>query len=520
MQNQNYEQSTQPLLTNDAQHQFNWVLATDGQIPMNAVQGGIERDGKPLFIAKGVYKNGLHPGKAGPHLKQGFCLSYGGKEVLLRQYYVLCGDSSKLRWVEQDGLLNIQSFHPVEAGYEESGEPLFVAKTTFQGSQQLGKIGQHLKLGMNFPYDGKEKFAKKNISRSRLDTDFNYGEMKRTNTRSTKSFKLGNRQYLGNLKDANDGKLAQILKVLRLGYGRTGKLKYKILFDQTEFVHGEKLPTDISELKSSHPVLYALLKNQFGSDVIKVKVPTHRTFLKRNVKNIQQKNYEKLINNLNPHLPLPLIKVLEARAKFGLINDLYIPKTTASKMNIPDKDRFDKLVQFSFPSTKETIDINSLMLNNIDSNENDSTLNPISYKFLPKTLDFLKTYFDIDADKSDGFHQSLVGHNDPPIYGINKSTERFQKKYVKMPKNRTVRRAYMYILNSCPFILFYNTLPNNTKVYSLKKSITEFEALPKGINDSPENKGIMVCYSIWRLHQRPVKASIIDQGKEYLNAKK
>ncbi|KAJ1939190.1 hypothetical protein EC988_007383, partial [Linderina pennispora] len=52
-------------------HGFQWVSCSNGHIPPNAVQGGIERDGKPLFVARAMYKGGLHPGKAGPHIQKG-----------------------------------------------------------------------------------------------------------------------------------------------------------------------------------------------------------------------------------------------------------------------------------------------------------------------------------------------------------------------------------------------------------------------------------------------------------------
>ncbi|OMJ10437.1 hypothetical protein AYI70_g10334 [Smittium culicis] len=143
---------------NSQQAAFQWVMATDGSIPPNAVQGGVEKDGTPLFIARSFYKGGLHPGKAGPHLEGGgFLIGYGGKEVKINEYFVLCGDASRLRWVEQHGILDISNFRPIEAGHEETGEPLFVAKTLYEGSQQIGKCGQHLKQGMSFSYGKKER---------------------------------------------------------------------------------------------------------------------------------------------------------------------------------------------------------------------------------------------------------------------------------------------------------------------------------------------------------------------------
>ncbi|KAJ2132523.1 hypothetical protein GGF48_000880 [Coemansia sp. RSA 921] len=135
-----------------------WVTATDGFIPSGAVQGGTEKDGTPLFVARAMYKGGLHPGKAGQHIQDGGCsIGWGHKEVNVREYQVLCGDASKLRWVKQEGALSVQGFKPVDAGHEETGEPLYVAKAMYDGSQQLGKCAPHIKKGMAFAYGHKER---------------------------------------------------------------------------------------------------------------------------------------------------------------------------------------------------------------------------------------------------------------------------------------------------------------------------------------------------------------------------
>ncbi|KAJ2506237.1 hypothetical protein GGI11_006735 [Coemansia sp. RSA 2049] len=139
-----------------------WVTTKNSQIPPNAVQGGAEKDGKPLFVARVIYKGGLHPGKAGEHIQGGGCsIGYGHKEVNLNEYQVLCGNAANLKWVEQENSLVVQGFNPVEGGYEESGEPLFIAKTLYDGSQQLGKCGAHIKHGMSFAYGHKEKTVDK-----------------------------------------------------------------------------------------------------------------------------------------------------------------------------------------------------------------------------------------------------------------------------------------------------------------------------------------------------------------------
>ncbi|KAJ1946317.1 hypothetical protein FBU59_002057 [Linderina macrospora] len=140
---------------------FQWISCTNGHIPPNAVQGGIEKDGKPLFVARAMYKGGLHPGKAGPHIQKGGCaIGWGHDEINVSEYQVLVGDASQLRWVKQEGALSVQGFVPVQAGHEETGEPLYIAKTLVEGSQQLGKCAPHIKKGMSYPYGHKERDTK------------------------------------------------------------------------------------------------------------------------------------------------------------------------------------------------------------------------------------------------------------------------------------------------------------------------------------------------------------------------
>ncbi|KAJ2725584.1 hypothetical protein GGI07_001213 [Coemansia sp. Benny D115] len=146
----------------NANHGLQWVNASNGSIPPQAVQGGIEADGTPLFVARAMYEGGLHPGKAGPHIQNGGCsIGYGHKEVELSEYQVLCGDASKLRWINQTKELVIQGFKPVDAGHEDTGEPLYIAKTLYEGSQQLGKCAPHIKKGMSFAYGHKERTTDK-----------------------------------------------------------------------------------------------------------------------------------------------------------------------------------------------------------------------------------------------------------------------------------------------------------------------------------------------------------------------
>ena len=64
-----------------------WVKARNGEIPANAVIGG-EENGQPLYIARAMYKGGIHPGKIGKGWK-GCNISYGGLEIESKEYEIL-----------------------------------------------------------------------------------------------------------------------------------------------------------------------------------------------------------------------------------------------------------------------------------------------------------------------------------------------------------------------------------------------------------------------------------------------
>jgi len=65
-----------------------WRGASGGQIPVNAVPAGFEANGTPLYVCRGAFQGGMHPGK----IRAGFggCnIGYGGAEHVVRSYDVL-----------------------------------------------------------------------------------------------------------------------------------------------------------------------------------------------------------------------------------------------------------------------------------------------------------------------------------------------------------------------------------------------------------------------------------------------
>ncbi|MCA0920725.1 DUF3421 domain-containing protein [Pseudooceanicola nanhaiensis] len=69
---------------------YNWLNMsnTPGSIPGAAVPIGYEADGRTLYVCRGEYKGGWHPGK----IRAGFSgcsIGYGGREIEVKSYDVL-----------------------------------------------------------------------------------------------------------------------------------------------------------------------------------------------------------------------------------------------------------------------------------------------------------------------------------------------------------------------------------------------------------------------------------------------
>ncbi|KAI9292540.1 hypothetical protein K502DRAFT_332272 [Neoconidiobolus thromboides FSU 785] len=142
---------------------FQWIKASGGMVPPTAVQGGREENGNPLFICRQWHKGGLHIGKVAPHLN-GAYIAYGGKEISFKEYFVLCGDATQLRWIENKGKCLPQGWVPLEAGNEENGTELWIGKIRHENSEQIGKVSPTWNHGFNYGYGLKEVAIDPNTS--------------------------------------------------------------------------------------------------------------------------------------------------------------------------------------------------------------------------------------------------------------------------------------------------------------------------------------------------------------------
>jgi hypothetical protein len=76
------------VTVNPSRAQDNWVYESGGSVPRDAITGGREPDGTPLYMCRAFYQGGLHPGRVRPGLA-GCDIGWGGSERVISFYQVL-----------------------------------------------------------------------------------------------------------------------------------------------------------------------------------------------------------------------------------------------------------------------------------------------------------------------------------------------------------------------------------------------------------------------------------------------
>ncbi|CAF1613005.1 unnamed protein product [Rotaria magnacalcarata] len=117
-----------------------WILASNGQVPTNAVIGGYDADGTTLYVGRFVTKQGqLAPGKV--------CTSHGcaysscaGVEQSSKTYQVLThpNQTEQLKWVPTTGG-NLPT-GALRAGGGSGKDGLYIARAPFHGGVCCGKF--------------------------------------------------------------------------------------------------------------------------------------------------------------------------------------------------------------------------------------------------------------------------------------------------------------------------------------------------------------------------------------------
>ncbi|KAJ9058092.1 hypothetical protein DSO57_1015888 [Entomophthora muscae] len=134
---------------------FKWVPARGGEIPENAIVGGMEDTGAPLFVARHLHMESMVVGKAAPQIK-GMTFGYDCREHHTSEYEVLVGDARKVHWIPCFGQLKSCEKTPLKAGYEADGLELFACKTRLSMGEVIGKVSTDMSKGMIYSYTGKE----------------------------------------------------------------------------------------------------------------------------------------------------------------------------------------------------------------------------------------------------------------------------------------------------------------------------------------------------------------------------
>jgi hypothetical protein len=127
---------------------LHWIDMERGQpLPAGAVVGGNQSTPPyTLFVCRGEYHDGVHPGK----VVAGYCnISWGGEEVSLPRYQVLISNVP-LGWVPASyGQIPMNA---VAGGYEME-QTLYICKARYHGGNHTGKVvGQNC----NFGWGGRE----------------------------------------------------------------------------------------------------------------------------------------------------------------------------------------------------------------------------------------------------------------------------------------------------------------------------------------------------------------------------
>lgn len=129
---------------------IDWVRASGGVVDVRAPAVGRDTNGAPLFVCSADNGGGTQqPGKIRPGFT-GCNFGYGGREMTARTYSVMVGQP---RWARASG--GRVPPGAIQAGSEKDGRPLFVCRTSFNGSIQIGKVRPEF-TGCNFGYGGRE----------------------------------------------------------------------------------------------------------------------------------------------------------------------------------------------------------------------------------------------------------------------------------------------------------------------------------------------------------------------------
>lgn len=112
-----------------------WVKCDGKEIPSNAVVGGEDHHGVPLYVGRALHDGSLIPGKI--NLATGSCfVGWNGDAFEKTEFEVLCGINSI--WVKCSGA-NIPS-NAFPGGKTHSSEVLYIGRAVHNGHLPVGSV--------------------------------------------------------------------------------------------------------------------------------------------------------------------------------------------------------------------------------------------------------------------------------------------------------------------------------------------------------------------------------------------
>ena len=115
-----------------------WVNSSNGSVPDNAVVGGSDVNGEPLYVGRAIQSGNVLPGKV--VCSHGVCyVGHAGHEHAHREYQVLTNPSgTSLTWTNaRRGNVPLGA---LQAGRQNDGEALYVGRAWHSGSLITGKV--------------------------------------------------------------------------------------------------------------------------------------------------------------------------------------------------------------------------------------------------------------------------------------------------------------------------------------------------------------------------------------------
>ncbi|XP_053677715.1 natterin-4-like isoform X2 [Anopheles nili] len=123
---------------------------TNGPFPTNMVRAGIDTDGEVIYVGRAFHEGDMIPAKVIPTKNLAF-VCHGGEEVPKEDFEVLRYGAFVWEFSSKGAVPETA----IKIGQTAEGEPLYMGRAIYQGSQTPGKV--HSSHGCCYiPFDGAE----------------------------------------------------------------------------------------------------------------------------------------------------------------------------------------------------------------------------------------------------------------------------------------------------------------------------------------------------------------------------